>query len=32
MQVVPFVGGSLESVTKNLDKWLGKLDVKISIS
>ena len=32
VQVVPFVGGSLGSVTKNLDKWLGKLDVKISIS
>ena len=26
------VVGSLGSVTKNLDKWLGKLNVKISIS
>ena len=32
MQVVPIVVGSLGSVKKNLDKWLGKLNVKISIS
>ena len=32
VQVVPIVVGSLGSVTKNLDKWLGKLNVKISIS
>ena len=32
VQVVPVVVGSLGSVTKNLDKWLGKLNVKISIS
>ena len=31
-QVIPIVVGSLESVTKNLDKWLEKLDKKISIS
>ena len=31
-QVVPIVVGSLGSVTKSLDKWLGKLDVKIGIS
>ena len=30
--VVPIVVGSLGSVTKNLDKWLEKLDVKIGIS
>ena len=35
VQVVPIiiiVVGSLGRVTKNLDKWLGKLNVKISIS
>ena len=32
VQVVTIVIGSLGSVTKNLDKWLGKLKVKISIS
>ena len=32
VQVVPIVVGSLGSVTKNLDKWLGKLNIKISIS
>ena len=33
VQVVPIiVVGSLGSVTKILDKWLGKLNVKISIS
>ena len=32
VQVVPIVVGSLGSVTKNLDKWLAKLKVKISIS
>ena len=31
VQVVPIVVGSLESVTKNLDKWLAKLNIKISI-
>ena len=31
VQVVPIVVGSLGSVTKNLDKWLGKLNVKSSI-
>ena len=31
VQVVPIVVGSLESVTKTLDKWLGKLNAKISI-
>ena len=31
VQVVPVVVGSMGSVTKNLDKWLGKLNVKISI-
>ena len=31
VQVVPIVVGSLGSVTKNLDKWLGKLNVEISI-
>ena len=31
VQVVPIVVGSLGSVTKNLDKWLAKLNVKISI-
>ena len=30
--VIPIVVGSLESVTKNLDKWLEKLDIKISTS
>ena len=30
--MVPIVVGSLGSVTKNLDKWLGKLNVKINIS
>ena len=32
VQVIPIVEGSLESVTKNLDKWLEKLDKRISIS
>ena len=32
VQVVPIVVGSLGSVTKSLDKWLGKLNIKISIS
>ena len=32
VQVIPIVVGSLESVTKNLDKWLEKLDKRISIS
>ena len=32
VQVIPIVVGSLGSVTKNLDKWLEKLDIKISIS
>ena len=32
VQVVPIVVGSLGSVTKNLDKWQGELNVKISIS
>ena len=32
VQVVPIVVGSLGSVTKNSDKWLGKLNVKNSIS
>ena len=32
IQVLPTAVESLGSVTKNLDKWLGKLDVKISIS
>ena len=32
VQVVPIVVGSLGRVTKNLDKWLGKLNIKISIS
>ena len=32
VQVVPIVVGSLGTVTNNLDKWLGKLNVKISIS
>ena len=27
VQVVPIVVGSLGSVTKNLDKWLGKLNI-----
>ena len=31
-QVIPIVVGSLGSVTKNLDKWLEKLDKRISIS
>ena len=30
--MVPIVVGSLGSVIRNLDKWLGKLNVKISIS
>ena len=30
--MVPIVVGSLGSVTKILDKWLGKLNDKISIS
>ena len=32
VRVVPIVVGSLGSVTKNLDKWLAELNVKISIS
>ena len=32
MQVVPIVVGSLGSVTKNLDKWLGRLNIKSSVS
>ena len=32
VQVVPIVVGSLGSVTKSLDKWLRKLNVKITIS
>jgi len=32
VQVVPIVVGSLRIVTKNLDKGMGKLNVKISIS
>ena len=32
VQVIPIVVGSLGSVTKNLDKWLEKLDKRISIS
>jgi len=32
VQVVPIVVGSLGNVTKNLEKWLGKLNIKISIS
>ena len=32
VQVVLVVVGSLGGVTKNLDKWLGKLNVKISIT
>ena len=32
VQVVPIVVGSLGSVAKNLNKWLGKLNVKIIIS
>ena len=32
VQVVPIVVGSLGSVTETLDKWLGKLDVKIGVS
>ena len=32
VQVVPVIVGSLGRVTKNLSKWLGKLDVKIGIS
>ena len=32
LQGVPIVVGSLGSVTRNLDKWLGKLNIKISIS
>ena len=31
VQVIPIVVGSLGSVTKNLDKWLEKLDIKNSI-
>jgi len=30
--VVPIVVRSLGRVTKNSDKWLGKLNIKISIS
>ena len=29
VQVIPIVVGSLGIVTKNLDKWLEKLDIKI---
>ena len=29
VQVIPIVVGSLESVTKNLDKWLEKLDKEL---
>ena len=32
VQVIPIVVGLLGSVTKNLDKWLEKLDIRISIS
>ena len=32
VQVIPIVVGSLGSVTKTLDKWLEKLDIRISIS
>ena len=32
VQVIPIVVGSLGSVTKNVDKWLEKLDMRISIS
>ena len=32
VQVIPIVVGSLGSVTKSLDKWLEKLDIRISIS
>ena len=32
MQVVPIIVGSLGRVTKNLNKWLGKLVGKIGIS
>ena len=32
VQVIPIVVGSLGGVTKNLDKWLEKLDIRISIS
>ena len=32
VQVIPIVVGSLGSVTKNLDKWLEKVDIRISIS
>ena len=32
VQVIPIVVGSLGIVTKNLDKWLEKLDIKINIS
>ena len=32
VQVIPIAVGSLGSVTKNLDKWLEKLDKRISIS
>ena len=32
VQVIPIVVGSLGSVTKNVDKWLENLDIKISIS
>ena len=29
MQGIPIVVGSFASVTKNLDKWLKKLDIRI---
>ena len=32
MQGIPIVVGSFASVTKNLDKWLKKLDVRIIFS
>ena len=32
VQVAPIVVGSLGGVTKNLDNWLGKLNIKVSIS
>ena len=32
VQVIPIVVGSLGGVPKNLDNWLEKLDIRISIS
>ena len=32
VQVIPIVVRSLGSMTKNLDNWLEKLDIRISIS